>query len=107
MELPVTPFAAHLFGRSSGTCAVKVLIPTQLRDYTREASEVQAAGATLNAVLNDLDARYPGIRFRIVDEQDRIRPHLRVFINSDQARKLDVPVTETDRVLIFGALSGG
>jgi molybdopterin converting factor small subunit len=86
---------------------VKVLIPTQLRDYTHQESEVQAAGATLNAVLNDLDARYPGIRFRIVDEQDRIRPHVRVFINKDQACKLSEPVAETDRVLIFGALSGG
>lgn len=86
---------------------MKVLIPTQLRDYTHDASEVQATGATLDAVLNNLDARYPGIRFRIVDEQGRIRPHLRVFVNNDQARKLTVPVAETDRVLIFGALSGG
>ena len=59
---------------------MKVLIPSALRSYT-EHSEAEASGATLAAVLADLDRRYAGIRFRMVDEQDRIRPHIRIFVN--------------------------
>jgi len=86
---------------------VKVFIPTPLRSYTGDRSEVEAAGTTLAEVMADLDRRYPGIRFRMVDEQDAIRRHIRVWVNKDEARTLDVPVTETDEVIIFQALSGG
>lgn len=86
---------------------MKVFIPTPLRSYTGDRSEVEAAGTTLAEVLADLDRRYPGIRFRMVDEQDAIRRHIRVWVNKDEARRLDVPVKETDEVIIFQALSGG
>ena len=59
---------------------MKVLVPSPLRSYTG-ASEVDAQGATLAEVLADLDRRHPGLRFRIVDEQDRMRPHVRFFVN--------------------------
>ena len=61
---------------------VKVLIPSPLLSYTKH-SEVDASGATLTELLADLDRRYPGLRFRIVDEQDRMRPHVRFFVNGD------------------------
>ncbi len=86
---------------------MKVFIPTPLRSYTGERSEVEAAGATLAAVMADLDRRYPGIRFRMIDEQDAIRRHIRVWVNKDEARTLDVPLKATDEVIIFQALSGG
>lgn len=86
---------------------MKVFIPTPLRSYTGDRSEVEAAGTTLAEVMADLDRRYPGIRFRMVDEQDAIRRHIRVWVNKDEARRLDVPVKETDEVIIFQALSGG
>jgi molybdopterin synthase sulfur carrier subunit len=86
---------------------VKVFVPTPLRSYTGDRSEVEATGATLAEVLADLDRRYPGIRFRMVDEQDRIRRHMRVWVNKDEARTLDVPVKDTDEVIVFQALSGG
>ncbi len=86
---------------------MKVYIPTPLRSYTGDRSEVEAAGATLAEVMADLDRRYPGIRFRMVDEQDAIRRHIRVWVNKDEARRLDVPVKESDEVIIFQALSGG
>jgi molybdopterin converting factor small subunit len=85
---------------------MKVLIPSALRSYT-ERSEAQASGATLAAVLADLDRRYPGIRFRMVDEQDRIRRHIRVFINGEQVHDLAHPLRATDEVVIVQALSGG
>lgn len=86
---------------------MKVFIPTPLRSYTNDRSEVEAAGATLAEVLADLDRRYPGIRFRMVDEQDAIRRHIRMWVNKDEARSLDVAVGERDEVIIIQALSGG
>ena len=86
---------------------MKVFIPTPLRSYTHDRSEVEAAGATLAEVMADLDRRYPGIRFRMVDEQDAIRRHIRMWVNKDEARSLDVAVGEGDEVIIFQALSGG
>jgi molybdopterin converting factor small subunit len=85
---------------------MRVLIPTPLRSYTR-SPEVEAEGATVAALLADLDRRYPGIRFRMIDEQDGIRPHIRIFVNREQVRSLDVPLSGTDEVQILQALSGG
>ena len=85
---------------------MKVLIPSSLRSYT-EQSEAEASGATLAAVLADLDCTYPGIRFRMIDEQDRIRRHIRIFVNDEQVRDLSQPLNATDEVIIVQALSGG
>jgi molybdopterin synthase sulfur carrier subunit len=85
---------------------MKVVIPSALRSYT-ERSETDARGATLAAVLVDLERQYPGIRFRMVDEQDRIRRHIRIFVNGEQARDLSQPLAATDEVVVVQALSGG
>jgi molybdopterin converting factor small subunit len=85
---------------------MKVLIPSSLRSYT-EQSEAEASGATLAAVLADLDRRYAGIRFRIIDEQDGIRRHIRIFVNGAQVRDLSQPLAATDQLVIVQALSGG
>lgn len=85
---------------------MKVLIPTPLRSYTN-AREVEATGVTLIGLLADLDQRYPGVRFRMVDEQDRMRPHIRFFINGEQVFDLTHPLRPTDAVQIVQALSGG
>ena len=85
---------------------MKVLIPSPLRSYT-EGREIEAAGATLAAVLADLDRRYPGIRFRVVDEQDRLRPHVRFFVNGEQVLDLGRPLAPSDEIQIVQALSGG
>jgi molybdopterin converting factor small subunit len=86
--------------------AVKVLIASPLRPYT-DADEVQAVGATLGELLKDLDARYPGIRFRMIDEQERVRPHMRIFVNGEQTFDLAHPLHPADAVQIVQALSGG
>jgi molybdopterin converting factor small subunit len=64
---------------------MRVIIPTPLRSYTGRR-EVEANGSTLGAVLADLDRQYPGIRFRMIDEQDRMRPHVRFFVGRGGAR---------------------
>jgi molybdopterin converting factor small subunit len=86
---------------------IPVSIPSQLTSYTAGVTRVEAAGATVDAVLHDLDARFPGLRFRVVDEQDRIRRHMRIFVGQDEARSVGVTLRPGDQVLIFGALSGG
>jgi molybdopterin synthase sulfur carrier subunit len=83
----------------------KVLIPSHLRSYTGKVSEVEAQGHTLDEVLWDVEARYPGLRVRIIDEQDRIRPHIKLFVAGEQVKRLDVPVAGD--VHILAALSGG
>lgn len=85
---------------------MKVLIPTPLRSYTRER-EVEAAGATIAELLADLDRRYPGLRFRVIDEQDRMRPHVRFFVNGEAVRDMTRPLRPSDAVQIVQALSGG
>lgn len=85
---------------------MKVLIPSALRSYT-ERGETEASGATLAEVLDDLERQYTGIRFRMVDEQERIRRHIRIFVNGEQARDLAQPLNGTDEVIIVQALSGG
>jgi sulfur-carrier protein len=85
---------------------MRVVIPSALRSYT-ERSETDASGSTLAALLADLDQQYPGIRFRMIDEQDRIRRNIRVFVNGRQARQLSQPLAATDEVIIVQALSGG
>ena len=85
---------------------MKVIVPSALRSYT-ERGEAEASGATLGAVLDDLDRQYSGIRFRMVDEQDRIRRHIRIFVNGEQARDLKQPLHASDEVIIVQALSGG
>lgn len=85
---------------------MKVLIPSPLHSYIGRA-RVEADGPTLAALLSDLERQYPGIRFRMVDEQDRIRRHMRVFVNGDQVFELSRPLSPSDEVVIVQALTGG
>jgi molybdopterin converting factor small subunit len=85
---------------------MKVLIPSALRSYT-EKSEAEASGSTLAAILADLERQYPGIRFRMIDEQDTIRRHIRIFVNGKQVHDLAQPLAGADEVVIVQALSGG
>ena len=85
---------------------MRVFIPTPLRSYTA-ASQVEADGSTLADLLRDLDRRHPGIRFRMIDEQDRMRPHIRFFVNGQQVFDLARPLRSGDEIQIVQALSGG
>ena len=86
-------------------CTVRIASP--LRSYTAGAATLTAHGSSLAEVLHSLEQRCPGIRFRMIDEQDRIRPHLRLFVNSSEARELSAQVAEGDTVHVICALSGG
>lgn len=86
---------------------MKVYIPTQLRSYTGDQATVEVAGATLADLLAELDRRFPGLHFRIIDEQDRIRQHIIIYVNQARALSLAEPLRPQDSVRIIGALSGG
>ena len=85
---------------------MQVLITSSLLSYTR-ASKVEASDATLAELLADLDRQYPGLRFRVVDEQDRMRGHMRFFVNNEQVFDLSHPLRPSDEVYLLQALSGG
>ena len=86
-------------------CKVRVASP--LRSYTGNAAEVRGSGGSLFEVLAQLDRDYPGMRFRMIDEQDAIRPHIRLFVNSNEALNIDATVRDGDTVHLICALSGG
>ena len=84
-----------------------VRVASPLRAYTEGAAQVSARGATVAAVLGDLERAHPGMRFRMIDEQDRIRPHIRIFVNQREVQSLDEAVAAHDEVHLICALSGG
>jgi molybdopterin converting factor small subunit len=86
---------------------LKVLVASPLHSYTGGRASVEAEGATLDAVLRDLDRRFPGLRFRIIDEQDRIRPHIKLFVDAEQTFDLSTRVPAAGEVAIVQAFSGG
>ena len=90
--------------------SVSVRIPTILRTYTGGESEVTAEGATLAEVLDDLEASYPGIRARVLDDQGAIRRFVNVYVGNDDVRFLDALDTKTPdgvQVSVIPAVAGG
>jgi sulfur-carrier protein len=85
---------------------VKIQIPSALTSYTGGRREVDATGPTVGDILLDLDRQFPGIRFRMVDEQGGIRTHMRVFVNG-RPEGPGTPVSPDDEIAILMALSGG
>jgi hypothetical protein len=90
---------------------MNVRIPGLLLSYTEGAKNVElsvaAAAPTLADALEALNERYPGIRFRIVDEQGAIRAHIKIFVDGVLARALATPVHPDGELMIVGALTGG
>ena len=85
-----------------------VRIPGLLRSYTSGADLVEiATPQTLGDSLEALDARFPGMRFRLIDEQNAVRPHIKLFIDGLLVRELDASVAGAREMMIVGALSGG
>ncbi len=86
---------------------MRVIVPSQLRSYTAGRDEVGADGATLADVLADLDRQFPGFRFRVIDEQERVRRHIILFVGSERQDDLHATIPAGSDLQIVGALSGG
>ncbi len=97
--------------RESSQVTLKVKIPGLLRSYTDGAEQVllelREGETALGDALAELDARFPGFRFRIVDEQGAVRPHIKLFVDSVLIRDLGSRVKPGGELMIVGALSGG
>ncbi len=86
---------------------MRVVIPSPLFSYTSGQKEIEGTGNSLAQLLAFLDARYPGMRHRMIDEQNRIRPHIRLFVNGEGVSSLERRLAADDEVIIVAALSGG
>jgi molybdopterin converting factor small subunit len=89
------------------TPRVRVRLAALLHSYTSGRDVVESAGATVGEVMDDLDRQFPGIAFRVIDEQGRVRRHVNVFVGEDRARDRASPVPPGAEVFIVGSLSGG
>lgn len=90
--------------------SVRVRIPTVLRSYTGGAAEVSAEGQTVGQVLDHLDAVYPGIKGRILDDQGGVRRYVNVYVGNDDVRFADGLATVTAdgvQVSVIPAVAGG
>ena len=89
--------------------AIEVRIPTILRTYTCGAKTVEGAGATLDELLNNLDADHGGLRERLVDGE-KLRRFVNVYLNDEDVRflgGLETPVKDGDTVTVLPAVAGG
>jgi molybdopterin synthase sulfur carrier subunit len=87
-----------------------VRIPTILRTYTGGATEVTAEGATLQEVLDSLDAQYAGIAARVLDDNGALRRFVNIYVNDDDVRFLDglvTPIADGANISIIPAVAGG
>jgi MoaD family protein len=89
---------------------VQVLIPTPLRRYTGGEAKVAGAGSSIADVLEDLNAKFPGIKDRICEPDGEIRRFVNVFVNGQNVRKLQGAATSVktgDEIGIIPAMAGG
>lgn len=90
--------------------SIQVRIPTPLRNITNGLDLVEGKGANLEAVIDDLDVRYTGMRARLIDEEGEVRRFVNVFVNGEDVRFLDGIVTvinADDEISIVPAVAGG
>ena len=92
---------------------VEVRIPTILRPYTGDRKAVEASGASLSALIDDLEAHHPGLKDRLVETKDGsvdLRRFVNVYVNDEDVRflgGLDAPVADGDQVVVLPAVAGG
>ena len=90
--------------------AIKVRVPTPLRRFTAGVDEVTASGASVRAVIEDLESRHPGMRERLLDDKGELRRFVNIYLNGDDIRfleQLDSKVKDGDDISIVPAIAGG
>lgn len=90
--------------------AIQVRIPTPLRKFTGGAESVAASGATVAAIVQDVDSRHPGLKERICDDAGKVRRFVNLYVNGEDIRflsSLDTPVKDGDEISIVPAIAGG
>ncbi|NRQ48386.1 ubiquitin-like small modifier protein 1 [Aeromicrobium stalagmiti] len=90
--------------------SINVRIPTILRSYTQDQSQVTADGATLSDVLESLESSFPGIKARVVDDEGKLRRFVNIYVAEEDVRfsqGLDTPTPDGAQVSIIPAVAGG
>ncbi len=90
--------------------SISVRIPTPLRKFTGGAESVDASGATVAAIVQDVESRHPGLKERICDDAGKVRRFVNVYVNGEDIRflgSLDTPVKDGDEISIVPAIAGG
>ncbi len=94
--------------------AIDVRIPTILRTYTGGEKAVDANGATLSALIDDLEANHPGIKERLIDSaedgQSDLRRFVNVYVNDEDVRfigGLEAELSDGDQIVVLPAVAGG
>jgi len=90
--------------------SINVRIPTILRSYTQDQSQVTAEGSTLTDVLDSLESSFPGIKARVVDDQGKLRRFVNIYVAEEDVRfsaGLDTPTPDGAQVSIIPAVAGG
>jgi molybdopterin synthase sulfur carrier subunit len=86
---------------------VRVRLAPLLYSYTGGLKTIEVEAATVGEAIAAIDRRFPGVAFRVIDEQGQVRPHINVFLGEQSVRDLDTPVSAGAEIYIVGALSGG
>ena len=90
--------------------AIKVKIPTPLQKLTKNQTEIQANGANIKELIDDLENNFPGIKGRICDETGKVRRFINIYVNEEDIRFLqrdETPLKDGDEVSIIPAIAGG
>jgi len=90
--------------------AAEIIIPAILRPMTSGADTVQSHGSTIIAIINDLEARFPGIKNRLCDDSGNTHRFVNIYLNGEDIRslnQLDTPVHDSDEITIVPAIAGG
>jgi MoaD family protein len=90
--------------------AIEVRIPTIMRSYTGGEKAVHASGDTLAALVDDLEARHPGLKERLVTDSGGLHRFVNVYVNDEDVRftgSLDTKLKDGDSVTILPAVAGG
>ena len=88
----------------------KVRIPTPLRKLTNEAELVEVKSGTVGTVIAELQAKFPGIQERLIDEAGQVRRFVNIYVNEEDIRFLQnnaTPVKDGDEISIIPAIAGG
>ena len=90
--------------------AINIRIPTPLRKLTQDQDTVQASGATVAALVDDLERQYPGLKERLCDERGELRRFVNIYLNDEDirfAQGKETPVKDGDEISIIPAIAGG
>ena len=89
---------------------IKVRIPTPLRPLTKNQGEVEAAGASIAEIIDNLNSAYSGLKDRLCDEKGELRRFVNIYVNEEDIRFLkgrDTVLKDGDEVSIVPAIAGG